>query len=165
MNGGLLSLIQADMVLDTFTIQTQDSIDIAREKLAWQIGDKPSPFTINSTQVILYGEVSEDGFRLCRIKGRGQPITILNGWFEAVQLGTVVHLEVELNLSVVIVYLLFFLCVVTKDWQRTIKNLDGSLTFYTGMMIVITISSIVSCQDEMRFYRKKLTQIFCEHQM
>lgn len=70
-NGRLLSLIQVDMVLDTFTIQTQDSIDIAREKLTWQIGDKSSPFTIDSTQVILYGEVSEDGFRLCRIKRRG----------------------------------------------------------------------------------------------
>jgi hypothetical protein len=98
------------MILDKFTIQTQDSVDVAHNKLVGQIHDRSSLSRLRSKPSVLCGEVSSDTFSLCRIGGNGQAMTIINGWFEAVQSGTVVHLEVELNLKMVVVSLLFSLC-------------------------------------------------------
>jgi hypothetical protein len=147
------------MILDKFTIQTQDSVAIACDKLARQIDDKPSPFEINSNRVRLCGEVSEDIFRLYRIKGGGLPMSTINGWFEAVGSGIVVHLEVKLNLNLIVVYLLFsfnIICIAFNDR----KYVDGEPGLSIGIIIILTIFSIYSCQDEIRFYRKKLPQIF-----
>ena len=160
MNGGLLSLIQADMILDTFTIQTQDSIDIAREKLACQIGNLPSPFTINSTQVILYGDISEDGFRLCRLKGGSQSITIITGRFEALQSGAVIHLTVELNLSLIMVCLLFPLYFIIFQLPHIIKNTEGIISVVIIMMIVAIIICALSYKNEITYYRNKFLQVF-----
>ena len=148
------------MILSTFTIHTQDSIDIALQKLSWHIGDKPSPFTINSTQVILYGEISESGFRLCRLQGKGQSTTIITGWCEAVQSGTIIHLVVEFNLSLIICYLLLCLSWLSNDWQRIIRNIDGCRIIYIILIMWILVYSICSSQDELRFYKKKLNQVF-----
>jgi hypothetical protein len=57
------------MILKKFTINTQDSIAEARNKLTCQIDNAPSPFEINSTRDILCGEVTENTFRLIRVKG------------------------------------------------------------------------------------------------
>jgi hypothetical protein len=92
------------MIIDKFTIQTQDSIAIARDRLNSQIDDKPSPFKICMT-----GQVSGNTFKLYRVRGRGIPLTIINGWFEDIRSGTVVNLELEVKSSVIIVYLIFVL--------------------------------------------------------
>jgi hypothetical protein len=148
------------MIIDKFTIQTPDSIALAHDKLTWHIGDKPSPFTLNSKRVILYGEIYENGFRLCRLLGRGISTTIITGWFETVQSGTVIHLTVEVNLSLVIIYLLFCLSWLSNDWQKISRGIDGSRTIYIMVIIMISVNLICSVKDELKFYRKKLTQVF-----
>jgi hypothetical protein len=148
------------MILKKFTIQTQDSIPVAHDKLILQIDDAPSPFEINSTRDILCGEVTENTFRIIRIKGRGQSLIIVNGWFEAVLSGTVVHLTAELNLNLVIAYLLFSLNLVFVVWQDRPKNIGNYLCLPIGMITILTLASILSFQDDIKFYPKKLTQVF-----
>jgi hypothetical protein len=51
------------MILDTFTIETQDSLATARDKLSQQVYAKP---VFGSRGSFLIGEVSEDFFWLNR---------------------------------------------------------------------------------------------------
>jgi hypothetical protein len=148
------------MILDKFTIQTQDSIAIAREKLTWQVEDKPSPFTINSTRVMLCGNVSDDGFRLCRLQGKGISITTVTGWFEALESGTLIHTSVELNLSIIIAYLCICLFWFRYDWHRITRDTDGGRMIYIVMITIVIVSSVFSIKDELRFYKIKLNQVF-----
>ena len=148
------------MILKKFTIQTQDSIPIARDKLTLQINDAPSPFEIGSNRDILCGEVSENTFRIIRIKGKGQSLIIVNGWFEAVLSGTVVHLTAELNLTLVVVYLLFSVNLVFVVWQDRTKSIGNYLCIPVGMITIFTLATIRSFQDDIKFYPKKLTQVF-----
>lgn len=106
------------MIIDKFTIQTPDSIAIARDKLTRQIDDKPSPFKFCMT-----GQVSGNTFKLYRVGGRSTiPLTTINGLFEAVQSGTVVHLKLEVESSSVIVCLLSILFFSVGIWQEKINN-------------------------------------------
>jgi hypothetical protein len=148
------------MIIDKFTIQTQDSIAIARDKLTCQIDDAPSPFEINSTRDILCGEVAENTFRLIRVKGRGHSLIFISGWFETIQTGTIVHLTAELNSTLVIAYLLFSLNLVFTVWQARTENIDSYLYLPIGMITIFTVASIRSFQDDIKFYPKKLTQVF-----
>jgi Mn2+/Fe2+ NRAMP family transporter len=148
------------MILDKFTIQTQDSIAIACDKLTQQVEAMPLLFRIRSNRVRLCGGVSSDNFSLCRVDGSGQSMTIINGWFEAVQSGTSVHLEVNLNSNLVVVRSAFSLCSFIAMAYFGIKASQIILTVIVLIMIVVVVSCICSCQDEMRFYRKKLSQIF-----
>jgi hypothetical protein len=148
------------MILDKFTIQTQDSVDVARNKLIGQIHDRSSLFTSRSKPSVLCGEVYEDTFSLCHVSGSGQLMTIINGWFEAVQSGTVVHLEVELNLKVAVISSLSSLCFImacqgeVREPQYTIRAVFMSIA--VGFFVI----SIYSCHLDLRFYRKKLSQVF-----
>jgi hypothetical protein len=85
---------------------------------------------------------------------------IINGWFEAVQTGTIVHLIVELNLTLVIAYLLFSLDLIFREWQNRTNHTDGSLGLSIGIITIFTVASIFSFQDDLKFYPKKLTQVF-----
>jgi hypothetical protein len=69
------------MILDTFTIETEDSIATARDKLAQQVYAKP---VFGSRGSFLLGEVSEDFFWLNRFEVRSaysyvRSRTIING--------------------------------------------------------------------------------------
>jgi Mn2+/Fe2+ NRAMP family transporter len=148
------------MILDKFTIQTPDSIDIARDKLTRQVEAMPLLFRIRSDRVRLCGGVSSDNFSLCRVYGSGQSMTIINGWFEVVQSGTLVYLEVNSNSNLVIVRLVISLCSSIAIAYFVTKVPQIMLAAIVLIMIVVIVSCIYSCQDEMRFYRKKLSQIF-----
>jgi hypothetical protein len=148
------------MILDKFTIQTPDSIDIARDKLTRQVEAMPLLFRIRSDRVRLCGGVSSDNFSLCRVDGSGQSMTIINGWFEVVQSGTLVYLEVNSNSNLVIVRLVISLCSSITIAYFVTKVPQIMLAAIVLIMIVVIVSCIYSCQDEMRFYRKKLSQIF-----
>jgi hypothetical protein len=148
------------MILDKFTIQTPDSIAEVRDKLARQVEAMPLLFRIRSNRVRLCGGVSSDNFSLCRVDGSGQSMTIINGWFEGIQSGTLVQLEVTLNSNLVIVRLVISLCSFIFMAYFGIKVQQIMLAVIVLIMIVVIVSCIYSCQDEMRFYRKKLSQIF-----
>jgi hypothetical protein len=148
------------MILDKFTIQTPDSIDIARDKLTRQVEAMPLLFRIRSDRVRLCGGVSSDNFSLCRVDGSGQSMTIINGWFEVIQSGTLVYLEVNSNSNLVIVRLVISLCSSIAIAYFVTKVPQIMLAAIVLIMIVVIVSCIYSCQDEMRFYRKKLSQIF-----
>jgi hypothetical protein len=148
------------MILDKFTIQTQDSVDVARNKLIGQIHDRSSLFTSRSKPSVLCGEVYEDTFSLCHVSGSGQLMTTINGWFEAVQSGTVIHLEVELNLKIFLVYLLFSLCSIMACQGKVREPQHETRAVLMSIAIVSIVFSICSCHLDMRFYRKKLTQVF-----
>jgi hypothetical protein len=143
------------MIIDKFTIQTPDPITVARDKLARQIYDKPSPFELR-----IIGEVSDNNFRLYRVQRTTIPVATINGWFEAVQSGTVVHLELELKSSLFIVYLLVALLFSIHISQITIINPGKGLSLFTVMMTGFIANFICTCQIEKMFYRKKLPQIF-----
>jgi hypothetical protein len=151
------------MILKKFTIQTQDLTAIARNKLALQVEDMPSPLqiqrSIQLSRTGLCGEVAEDTFELCRLTGRGLSIIIIDGWFEAIQLGTLIHLEAKLNLTSVRLFLLACLFNITMGWLGRTKHPEMPVVMI-GSVIVFTIFHIYSCHDDMRFYRKKLPQIF-----
>ncbi len=87
-------------------------------------------------------------------------MTIINGWFEVVQSGTLAHLEVNLNLNLVTVRLLISLCSFIAMAYFGIKVPQIMFAAIVSIVIVVIVSCIYSCQDEMRFYRKKLSQIF-----
>jgi hypothetical protein len=148
------------MILDKFTIQTPDSIDIARDKLTRQVEAMPLLFRIRSDRVRLCGGVSSDNFSLCRVDGSGQSMTIINGWFEVIQSGTLVYLEVNSNSNLVIVRLVISLCSSITIAYFVTKVPQIMLAAIVLIMIVVIVSCIYSCQDEMRFYRNKLSQIF-----
>ena len=151
------------MIIDKFTIHTQDSIAEARDKLTYQIDDAPSPFEINSTQDILCGEVTENTFRLIRVKGRGQSLIFISGWFETIQTGTIVHLTAELNSTLVIAYLLFSLQLVFQVCQARTKHTNSFfLCLAIGMITIFTVASIRSFKNDMKFYPKKLSQVFLQ---
>lgn len=163
------------MILNTFTIQTQDSILIARQKLIGKIDASPKLFEYPSNQVTLCGEVSESSFKLSRRRGaRKYPLTTIRGKFEVVPIGTVIHLTVELNLLVIVPLLLFIVFGCSSEWQKMLKSsrdldLLHSHTMdilFVGiavvMPVIMIVASISSYQDELKFYRKKLTQIFLE---
>jgi Mn2+/Fe2+ NRAMP family transporter len=148
------------MIIDKFIIQTLDSIAMARDKLTRQVEAMPLLFRIRSHRVRLCGGVSSDNFSLCRVDGSGQSMTIINCWFEVVQSGTLVHLEVNLNLNLVIFRSFFSLCSFIAIAYFAIKVSQLMPAAIASLVIVIIVSCIYSCQDEMRFYRKKLSQIF-----
>jgi hypothetical protein len=148
------------MILDKFTIQTTDSIAIARDKLTRQVEAMPLLLRIRSHRVRLCGGVSSDNFSLCRVDGSGQSMTIINGWFEIVQSGTLVHLQVNLNSNLLVFRLFFPLCSFITMTYFAIKSPQIMPAVIASIVIVIIVSCIYSCQDEMRFYRKKLSQIF-----
>jgi hypothetical protein len=148
------------MILDKFTIQTPDSIDIARDKLARQVEAMPLLFRVRSNRVRLCGGVSSDNFSLCRVDGSGQSLTVINGWFEVVQSGTLVHLEVNLNSNLVVVRSVFYLCSFVAIAYFGIKVPQIIPAAIVLVIIVLIVSYIYSYQYEMRFYRKKLAQIF-----
>jgi hypothetical protein len=148
------------MILKKFTIHTQDSIAEARDKLTCQIDDVPSPFEINSTRDILCGEVTENTFRLIRVKGRGQSLIFISGLFEAIQTGTIVHLTAELNLTLVIAYLLFYLQLVFQVCQARTEHTNSFLCLAIGMITIFMVSLARSFKDDMKFYPKKLSQVF-----
>lgn len=150
------------MILKKFTINTQDSIAEARDKLTCQIDDAPSPFEINSTRDILCGEVTENTFRLIRVKGRGQSLIFINGWFEAIQTGTIVHLTAELNSTLVIACLLFYLQLIFQVCQARTKHTNIFLCLATGMITIFMMVLIRSFQDDIKFYPKKLSQVFLQ---
>jgi Mn2+/Fe2+ NRAMP family transporter len=147
------------MIIDKFTIQTQDSIAIARNKLISQIHDRSSLFRLRGSPSVLCGEVSEDTFSLCCVYGSGQMMTIINGWFEDVQSNTLVHLEVELNAKIIIFYLLahfsFFTVILCG-----IKHPQVIPAAIISIVILDIVAPIYSCQGDIRFYRKKLAQVF-----
>jgi hypothetical protein len=144
------------MIIDKFTIQTQDSIAIARDKLTLQIHDNHSLLEIR-----LVGKVSENNFRLYRVRERkGIPMTIINGWFEDTISGTVVHLELEVKSIVIIVYLLFVLFFSVDIWQHKINYAGKDISIYIGMMVVAIAGHMYSFQAEKMFCRKKFPQIF-----
>jgi hypothetical protein len=147
------------MILDKFTIQTQDSVAIARDKLARQIEATPSPLDLRSNRVRFCGAVSEDTFMLYRIDGGGEPRTTINGYFETVPLGTIVYLEVKLNLKLVLVHLLLCLSFITVAWHG-IKDVQIMCAVIRSITILAIVTFIYSYRDEMRFYRKKLPQVF-----
>jgi hypothetical protein len=151
------------MILKKFTIQTQDLTAIARNKLALQVEDMPSPFqmrrSIQLSRAGLCGEVAEDTFELCRLTGRGLSMIIINGWFEAIELGTLIHLEAKLNSTSVGLFLLACLSNITVGWAGRTKHPEMPVLM-TGSVIAFTIFHIYSCHEDMRFYRKKLPQIF-----
>jgi hypothetical protein len=150
------------MIIDKFTIHTQDSIAEARDKLTYQIDDAPSPFEINSTRDILCGEVTENTFRLIRVKGRGQSLIFISGWFETIQTGTIVHLTAELNSTLVIAYLLFSLQLVFQVCQARTKHTSSFLCLAIGMITIFTVASIRSFKNDIKFYPKKLSQVFLQ---
>jgi hypothetical protein len=144
------------MIIDKFTIQTQDSIAIARDKVTRQIDNNPPLFKMYIT-----GQVSENNFNLCRISSGGTiPLATMNGLFETVQSFTVVHLKLEVKSSLIIVSSLFALLFSICISQITINNPGKDLLPFTGMMIVFFVIFIYSFQKEKIFYRKKLPQIF-----
>ena len=142
------------MVIDKFTIQTQDSIAITRDKLTRKIDNRYSLFEMH-----MHGEVSKNAFRLYRVAKRRIPLTTMNGWFEDVRSGTVVHLELEVKSAMVIGYLLFILLFSTHVWQIIINNSCKNTGMYM-IIIIMFVLHIYSFQAEKIFYRKKLPQIF-----
>ena len=150
------------MILYKFTIQTQDSANITRNKLALQVKDMHSMFQMRHSilsQAGLCGEVAEDSFEICRVTGRGQSMIIIDGWFETVQLGTLVHLEAKLNLTFVISFLLGCFFILNAGWLGRTRHPEMPYIMI-GPVIALTIFHIYSYHDDMRFYRKKLSQIF-----
>jgi hypothetical protein len=153
------------MILDTFTIETQDSIATAHDKLSKQVYAKP---LLGLRGSFLFGEVSEDFFWLRRFEVRSGysffrvelSLTIITGWFETVSTGTVIHLTVEVNMYCLLVYLPFLLVFTATGWQSLLNKVDGAIFISVMLIIVPIVSAIFSSKDEMRFYRNKLRQIF-----
>jgi hypothetical protein len=143
------------MIIDKFTIQTPDSIAIARDKLNRQIDDKSSLHKSYMT-----GQVSGNTFKLYCISRRTIPLTTIYGYFETVQSGTVVHLELEVKSIIIIGFSLFILFLSVDTWQKAI-NIPSTGTYVWIVMIVIfSVNFVHSFQSEKIFYRKKLPQIF-----
>ncbi len=126
------------------------------------LDDTPSPFEINSTRDILCGEVTENTFRLIRVQGRGQSLIFISGWFETIQTGTVIHLTAELNSTLAIAYSLFSVNLVLMVWQGGTKHIDNYLCLPIGMITIFTVASIRSFKNDMKFYPKKLSQVFLQ---
>jgi hypothetical protein len=147
------------MILDTFIIETQDSLATARDKLTQQVYANP---VFGSRGSFLIGEVSEDFFLLSRFEVRAadsfvRSMTIISGWFEIIPSGTVIHLTVEAN---ILGYLPFFLVVTAMGWQSVLNKVDGQIFVYVLMIVLPVVHAIFSSKDEMRFYRNKLRQVF-----
>jgi hypothetical protein len=149
------------MILKKFTIHTQDSIAVARDKLIQQVCANP---WLGMNGMFLCGEVGEDFFVLRRYQGNGhlslvRSITAINGWFESIPSGTVFYFTVEVNSFSIIASILFILQAIVIGWQAMINRIDG-IPFVCALMILIpSIIAPYSIQDEMRFYRNKLNQV------
>ncbi len=87
-------------------------------------------------------------------------MTIINGWFEDTISGTVIHLELEVKPSLIIVYLIFILFFSVDIWQHRINYSGKDISIYIGMMVVAITGHMYSFQAEKMFYRKKFPQIF-----
>jgi hypothetical protein len=150
------------MILDTFTIETQDSLATARYKLAQQVYANP---VFGSRGSFLIGEVSEDFFLLSLFEVYSaytfnRSTTFISGWFEKVPSGTVIHLTVEANTPVY--YLPFLLSIIAIIWQ-SVLNKVGRQIFISALIIVLPFvfaCAIFSIKNEIRFYRNKLRQVF-----
>jgi hypothetical protein len=150
------------MILDTFTIETQDSLATARDKLSQQVYAKP---VFGSRGSFLIGEVSEDFFWLNRYEVYSaytfnRSATIINGWFETVPSGTTIHLTVEVHTSVYSV--LFLLFIIAMNWRSVLNKVDILIFIYVLMIVLpfVFAYAIFSIKGEMRFYRNKLKQVF-----
>jgi hypothetical protein len=144
------------MIIDKFTIQTPDSIDIARDKVTRQIDNNPPLF-----KTYITGQVSGNTFNLCRISSGGTiPFTTINGYFEAVKSNTIIHLELEVKSTLIVFFLLFVLFSFVHIWWITRNDSSMFIYIYIGMMTVFIANFTYSFQAEKMFYRKKLPQIF-----
>ena len=150
------------MILNTFTIETQDSLFTARDKLAQQVYAQP---LFGSRGSFLIGEVSEDFFLLSRFEVYSaytfnRSATVINGWFETVPSGTIIHLTVEVNTPVY--YLPFLLFIIAMNWRSLLNKVDGQISIYVIMIVLsfVFIYAFFSIKNEIKFYRNKLRQVF-----
>jgi hypothetical protein len=150
------------MIIDTFTIETQDPFAVARDKLIQQVYSKP---WLGMKGTFLCGQVGEDFFLLRRYEGNGYlslviSMTTINGWFESLPSGTAFHFTVEINSYSIIASILFVFQLIVMGYQAMINKIEGIPLMCTLIILVATIVAPYKIQDEMRFYRNKFKQIF-----
>jgi hypothetical protein len=164
------------MFRNTFTIQTQDSISVVRQKLTGETETSSTRLTNLVSYASLRGRVSESGFKIARVYGGGAPITTIRGRFEEVPGGTAIH--VIMNPVPMAIIIVLFL--VIESYHSTVEQIPEITAQLNSLQLNITsifslLVSIISFifpigipllmsnlgwRYELEFYQEKLTKIF-----
>ena len=166
---------------ESFTIQTQDSINVVRQKLLVEVEDSN---TIRSTQdhADFKGQVTDHGFKISRsINYKNVFLPIICGRFEDIPSGTTIHVSVELNSLITRIYINFYLSmlimsilklladlgvtIISSSVSLSLKSISSELLgilMISSFFIILLIKRIFknSFRNEVKFGMKKLTQIF-----
>lgn len=166
------------MISNTFTIHTQDSISVVRQKLTGGTETSSNKLTNITCHASLKGRVSENGFKLSQVYGGGSPITTITGRFRKVPGGTDIHVIMN-PVPPAIFMALFFIFIshgtVLELISKTMTKLNSlrldatiifdlfiniiGLLMLTGIPILMLI---LGWKSELKFYQTRLTRIFLE---
>jgi hypothetical protein len=166
------------MFRNTFTIQTQDSISVVRQKLTGETETSSTRLTNLVCYASLRGRVTESGFKISRVYGGGSPITTISGRFREVPGGTDIHVIMNPVSGAIFIVLFFILTshdTVLELMSKTMRELNSfrldatiifelfintiGLLMLTGIPILI---SILGWESELKFYQTRLTRLFLE---
>jgi hypothetical protein len=159
------------MITNKFTIHTQDSTSVVRQKLINGTETSSKKLTNFTYYESLRGRVSESGFRLSRVYGGGGAITIIRGRFSKVPGGTDIHVTMYPAPTLIIIGLAF----IVVDYNSTLKKISEIITmmksfdantsnifefFINVIGFLLPIIFIAFCHaSELKAYRRKLTRI------
>ncbi len=166
------------MISNTFTIQTKDSISVARQKLTGETETSTNERTNLVFYASLRGRVTENGFKLSRVYGGGSPITTISGRFREVPEGTDIHVimnPVPMIIFLVPFYTFFLYDVILKQTSTITTQLNFFQLNFTSIfyllfsviglllpLVVPILMSILGWRSELKFYQTRLTRIFLE---
>ncbi len=170
----------------TFTIHSPNSIDLNRQKLVSEIktpvplaGGKSPDLFLESFRKrmhqyyvgydILYGKVSKYNFQVYHFI-EGQSSLPAYGRFEETSTGTIIHVTVDITFDLLAGFFmpLFMICFIGICYG----NPGSSSIFFFGTYQVLFIIFVVTIallsfikytktfQDELKFYRARLIEIF-----
>jgi hypothetical protein len=156
------------MITNKFTIHTQDSISVVRQKLINGTETSNKKLTNFTYYESLRGRVSESGFRLSRVYGGGGAITIIRGRFAKVPGGTDIHVTMYPAPTSIIIGLVFAVIYCNdflKQFSEIITIIKSSEVnvfkiFFNAIGLLVPIIFIpFGHASELKAYQRKLTRI------
>jgi hypothetical protein len=173
-------------VKKTFTIHSQNSVAVNRQKLISEIkapvplawGKSPDLFLESFRKRmhqyyvgcnILYGKVSKHNFQVYRfIEGRSS-LTVY-GRFEEISTGTIIHVTVDITLDLLLgcflpLFVICFICIYYGNTGSSSIFFFGTyqilfMIFVFNILLSGLLTYIKTFQTELKFYRSRLIEIF-----
>jgi hypothetical protein len=156
---------------ETFTIETQDSIEVVRQRLVAQVQDSS---TIRSSQdaAVFRGQVSERGFKISLTSCQTSfYLPTIIGRLEYIQNTTVIYVRMRLSYKaylINILYLLGLLGILGSLINSVLNEHKISINYFQQLFLTLILvfagieTSLNSSQPEFNLSKTKLEQVILD---